>query len=91
MTGCIVLLSVKHPEKGIYQDKLSAIISLLIIISLKIVLNYRLPIGSVHFTKNCGYQSLKNRSCITVFDSCSVTLTVGEPLGDVFDSANHDF
>ena len=34
---------------------------------------------------------LKNRSCVTVFGSCSATLTVGEPLGDVSGSANHDF
>ena len=46
---------------------------------------------SVYFTKNSGYRSLKNRSCITVFGSCSATLTVGESLGDVSDSANHDF
>ena len=48
-------------------------------------------IRSVYFTENSGYQSLKNRSCITVFGSCSATLTVGEPSGDVSDSANHDF
>ena len=48
-------------------------------------------IQSVYFTENSGYRSLKNRSCVTVFSSCSVTLTVGEPLGDVSDSANHDF
>ena len=47
--------------------------------------------GSVYFTENSGYRSLKNRSCVTVFGSCSVTLTVGEPLGDVYGSANHDF
>ena len=47
--------------------------------------------GSVYFTKNSGYRSLKNCSCVTVFGSCSVTLTIGEPLGDVFGSANHDF
>ena len=46
---------------------------------------------SVYFTENSGYRSLKNRSCVTVFDSCSATLTVGEPLGDVSGSANHDF
>ena len=46
---------------------------------------------SVYFTENSGYRSLKNRSCVTVFGSCSVTLTVGEPLGDVSGSANHDF
>ena len=50
----------------------------------------KLTIGSVYFTENSGYQSLKNRSCVTVFGSCSVTLTVGEPLGDVSGSANHD-
>ena len=47
--------------------------------------------GSVYFTENSGYRSLKNRSCVTVFGSCSVTLTVGELLGDVSCSANHDF
>ena len=47
--------------------------------------------GSVYFTKNSGYQSLKNRSCVTVFGSCSVTLTVGEPLGDVSGFTNHNF
>ena len=47
--------------------------------------------GSVYFTENSGYRSLKNRSCVTVFGSCSATLTVGEPLGDVFGSANQDF
>ena len=47
--------------------------------------------GSVYFTANSGYQSLKNSSCVTVFSSCSVTLTVREPLGDVFGSANHNF
>ena len=36
-------------------------------------------------------KGLKNRSCVTVFGSCSATLTVGEPLGDVSGSANHDF
>ena len=46
---------------------------------------------SVYFTENSGYQSLKNRSCVTVFGSCSATLTVGEPLGDVFGSVNHNF
>ena len=46
---------------------------------------------SVYFTENSGYRSLKNRSCVTVFGSCSATLTVGEPLGDVSGSANHDF
>ena len=34
---------------------------------------------------------VKNRSCVTVFGSCSMTLTVGEPLEDVSGSANHDF
>ena len=36
---------------------------------------------------------MKNRrpSCVTVFGSCSATLTVGEPVGDVSGSANHDF
>ena len=34
---------------------------------------------------------MKNRSCVTVFGSCSATLTVGEPLGDVSGSVNHDF
>ena len=34
---------------------------------------------------------MKSRSCVTVFGSCSETLTVGEPLGDVSGSANHDF
>ena len=34
---------------------------------------------------------MKNRSCVTVFGSCSATLTEGEPLGDVSGSANHDF
>ena len=48
-------------------------------------------LGSVYFTENSGYRSLKNRSCVTVFGSCSATLTVGEPLGDVSGSANHDF
>ena len=47
--------------------------------------------GSVYFTENSGYRSLKNRSCVTVFGSCSVTLTVMEPLEDVSGSANHDF
>ena len=47
--------------------------------------------GSVYFTKNSGYRSLKNRSCVTVFGSCSVILTVGEPLGDVSGSASQDF
>ena len=47
--------------------------------------------GSVYFTENSGYRSLKNRSCVTVFGSCSATLTVGEPLGDVSGSANHHF
>ena len=46
---------------------------------------------SVYFTENSGYQSLKNRSCVTVFSSCSATLTVGEPLGDISGSVNHDF
>ena len=46
---------------------------------------------SVYFTENSGYRSLKNRSCVTVFGSCCATLTVGEPLGDVSGSANHDF
>ena len=46
---------------------------------------------SVYFTENSGYRSLKNRSCATVFGSCSATLTVGEPLGDVSGSTNHDF
>ena len=46
---------------------------------------------SVYFTENSGYRSLKNRSCVTVFGSCSATLTVGEPLGDVTGFANHDF
>ena len=50
-------------------------------------LSYR----SVYFTENSGYRSLKNRSCVTVFGFCSATLTVGEPLGDVSGSANHDF
>ena len=45
----------------------------------------------VYFTENSGHQSLKNRSCATVFDSCNATLTVGEPLGDVSGSANHNF
>ena len=48
-------------------------------------------LGSVYFTKNFDYRSLKNRSCVIVFGFCSVTLTVGEPLGDVSGSANHDF
>ena len=48
-------------------------------------------IRSVYFTKNSGYQSLKNRSCVTVFGSCSATLKVGELLGDVSGSANHNF
>ena len=47
--------------------------------------------SGVFFTKNSGYRSLKNRSCVTVFGSCGVTLTVGEPLGDVSGSANHNF
>ena len=55
------------------------------------VLDLALQLRSVHFTKNSGYRSLKNRSSITVFGSCSATLTVGEPLGDVSGSANHDF
>ena len=46
---------------------------------------------SVYFTENSGYRSLKNCSCVTVFGSCSATLTVGEPLGYVSGSANHDF
>ena len=46
---------------------------------------------SVYFTENSGYRSLKNHSCVTVFGSCSATLTVGEPLGDVSCSANHNF
>ena len=54
-------------------------------------MKFQLPKGSVYFTENSGYRSLKNRSCVTVFGSCSVTLTVGEPLGDVSGSANHDF
>ena len=48
-------------------------------------------IRSVYFTENSGYRSLKNRSCVTVFSSCSVTLTEGELLGDASGSANHDF
>ena len=48
-------------------------------------------VESVHVIENSDYQSLKNRSCVTVFGSCSVTLTVGEPLRDVSGSANHDF
>ena len=48
-------------------------------------------VGSVYFTENSSYRSLKNHSCAIVFGSCSVTLTVGEPLGDVYNSANHDF
>ena len=48
-------------------------------------------IRSVYFTENSGYRSLKNRSCITISGSCSATLTVGELLGDVSGSANHDF
>ena len=48
-------------------------------------------LGSVYFTESSGYRSLKNRSCVTVLSSCSATLTVGEPLGDVYGSANHDF
>ena len=47
--------------------------------------------GSVYFTENSDYRSLKNRSCVTIFGSCSVTLTVGEPFGDVSGSANNDF
>ena len=47
--------------------------------------------GSVYFTENSGYRSLKNRSYVTVFGSCSATLTVGKPLGDVSGSTNHDF
>ena len=50
-----------------------------------------LHIRSVYFTENSGYRSLKNRSCVTVFGSCSATLAVGEALGDVSGSANHDF
>ena len=50
-----------------------------------------LLLGSVYFTKNSGYRSLKNRSCVTVFGSCSATLTVGEPLGDVSGFANNNF
>ena len=46
---------------------------------------------SVYFTENSGYRSLKNHSCVTVFGSCNVTLTVAESLGDVSGSANHDF
>ena len=45
----------------------------------------------VYFTEISGYRSLKNRSCVTAFGSCSATLTVGEPLGYVSGSANHDF
>ena len=48
-------------------------------------------IKEVYFTKNSGYRSLKNRSCVIVFGSLSVTLTVGELFGDVSGSANHDF
>ena len=48
-------------------------------------------IRSVYITENSSYRSLKNRSCVTVFGPCSATLTVGEPLGDVFGSANLDF
>ena len=48
-------------------------------------------IRSVYFTENSGYRSLKNRNCVTLFGSCSATLTVGEPLGDVCGSTNHDF
>ena len=57
------------------------------------IYSFRLSIrkGNVYFTENSGYRSLKNRSCVIVFGSCSVTLTVGEPLGDVSGSANHDF
>ena len=47
--------------------------------------------GSVYFTENSDCRSLKNCSCITVFGSCTATLSVGEPLGDVSGSANHDF
>ena len=47
--------------------------------------------GSVYFTKNSSYKSLKNRSYVIVFGSYSATLTVGKPLGDVSGSANHDF
>ena len=46
---------------------------------------------SVYFTENSGYRSLKNCSCVTVFGFCSATLTVGEPLGNVSSSANHNF
>ena len=53
--------------------------------------NVNVFVGSVYFTENSGYRSLKNRSCVTIFGSCSATLTVGEPLGDVSGSANHDF
>ena len=56
-----------------------------------VYLEHTLCLRGVYFTKNSGYGSLKNRSCITVFGSCSATLTVGEPLGDVSSSANHDF
>ena len=49
----------------------------------------RLPvvyfIRSVYFTENSGYRSLKNRSCVTVFGSCSATLTVGELSRKEFD------
>ena len=48
-------------------------------------------LGSVYFTENSGYRSLKNCSCITIFGSCSATLTVGELFGDVSGSANHNF
>ena len=45
----------------------------------------------VYFTENSGYQSLKNRSCVIVLNSCNATLTVGESLGNVYGSANYDF
>ena len=53
--------------------------------------NFLIFFRSVYFTENSGYRSLKNRSCVTVFGSCSATLTVGEPLGYVSGYANHDF
>ena len=60
---------------------------------LKCNIKYRLQysLQSVYFTENSCYRSLKNRNCVTVFGSCSATLTVGKPLGDVYRFANHDF
>ena len=43
------------------------------------------------FHRKFRLPKFENRSCVTVFGSCSATLTVGEPLGDVSGSANHDF